>query len=387
MSQETYNTDRGLERIRTKIEELKKRKSGPLVVGIAGGSGSGKTSKVARQIRVLFPDSAVLSMDDYFLGRQFMENIGSDNWDDPRAIELALVQKHLKSLKLGLPVQKPIYSFKSAERTGYEKFNPCSLLIVEGLYALHETVVDETDLRVFVETSVHGSLLRRILRDIGRTGQTERDIFRQYIETVYPMYKLHIEPTRARADIIIVNQYMPEAEAENCRIREIQIKAILRRKIAAQEFKDLGFKKLGAVTQEDTYYAAPEWDFPYTDELIRIRKEDDRYFLAYKVPVSGTLLRIKPFEIAPSLLGKFQQLGYVKVFFIKKAREVWLGRGVELVIDHIEKGGDFLELRSHNPEEEDRILEYLKELNIDQDLITKKSYLELMIGSEKKLQK
>jgi len=386
MSQEVYELSRGLDRIKIKIEELKRKICRPLIVGIAGGSGSGKTTKVARRIQNMFPESQVLSMDDYFQGWQFMQRINSNNWDEPRAIDLKLLVEHLKNLKQGLTVQKPIYSFRSAEREGYEGFDSSCIVILEGLYALHETVVDEVDLRVFVEISIHGSLLRRLIRDVGRTGQSGEDIFRQYVETVYPMYKLHIKPTKSRADIIIINQYLPQIETESCETREIQIKVALKQQVSQKQLEELGFKKVANVFQEDTYYVAPTWQAPYSDELMRIRKENGKYFLAYKGPISGGLLRIKPkieFEVEPSLRDALEKLGYKKVLSLYKRRERLLGAGVELVIDRIEKDGNFLEFRTPDPQGESQIMEYLKKLGISRRTITKKSYLELMLDLNK----
>lgn len=386
MSQEVYELDRGLERIRIKIEEMQRTITRPLIMGIAGGSGSGKTTKVAGRIQDLFPGSRILSMDDYFRGRRFMESIGSNNWDEPRSLDLELLRDQLKDLKKGLVIQKPIYSFRTAEREGYEEFESPGLIILEGLFILNEIIINEVDLRIFVEMSVQGSLLRRLLRDVGRTGQSEQDIFKQYVETVYPMYKLHIEPTKARADIVIINQYILEIGDESCESREIQIKAFLKQMIPQKRLEAFGFRKVATVFQEDTYYLAPNWHVPYSDELMRIRKEQGRYFLAYKGLLSGGLFRIKPkieFGVEPSLKDALEKLGYKKVLFLAKQRERFLGEGVELVIDRIKEGGDFLEFRTPNPEGESQIIEYLEKLGIGKESITKKSYLELMLDSDK----
>ena len=179
---ETYELKKGLAAIKQKIKEMKKKTKKPLVVGIAGGSGSGKTTKVAQKIHKMFPGSKILGMDDYFKGKQFMKSIGSDNWDEPRVLDLDLLREHLKLLKDGLPIQKPVYSFRVGERNGYVPFEPADLIILEGLFILGQPIFDELDLKIFVEISVHGSLLRRLLRDVGRTGQTEQDIFEQFEE-------------------------------------------------------------------------------------------------------------------------------------------------------------------------------------------------------------
>lgn len=382
MSQEVYELDEGLERIKTKIQKLQENAIRPIIIGVAGGSGSGKTTKVAKKIGEAFPGSQILSLDDYIRGQDFMDSIGSDNWDEPRVYDLELLTQHLGDLKRGLPIRKPVYSFAKVKRLGYEFFKPASVIVPEGLFALYPGIVQELDLKIFVDIAVHGSLIRRILRDVKRTGQTEEDILAQYVKTVYPMYKQHIEPTRASADIVIINQYVPEIEAEGFESKEIQIKIALKEKIAREKLEVLGLKTLGRVLQEDTYYVAPDWEKRYYDELMRIRKEEGKYFLAYKGPLAVGSVRVKPkieFEVKPSLKDALNILGYKEVLFIRKQREKFFGNGLEIVIDEFKNGRCFLEFRTADPNGESQILACLEKLGLDQNSITKKSYLEMML--------
>jgi predicted adenylyl cyclase CyaB len=113
---------------------------------------------------------------------------------------------------------------------------------------------------------------------------------------------------------------------------------------------------------------------------MRIRIENGRYFLAYKGPLSGSLLRIKPkieFEVDPHLKDALEDLGYKKIFTLQKEREIWLGVGIELVVDEIKKRGTFIEFRTPNPRGEEEISNCLKKIGIEEKLITKKSYFEL----------
>ncbi len=381
MIQEIYDRRRGLARIRMLIKEMRKSINRPLIIGVAGGSGSGKTSKVARRIQLSVPGSRVIHMDDYFRGLGFMQSIGSNNWDDPKAVELELLKRHLQDLKARKCIQRPVYSFRSGERVGYNQCKPADVVVVEGLFVLQDSIAEELDLKIFVQMSVHGSLIRRLFRDVGRTGQTVSDIFRQYVETVHPMYKLHIEPTMAKADIVIVNQ-LTEAEIEVYEDTEIQVKAEMKQLIPYAKLESLGFKKIKTVWQEDIYYTAPNWKVPDGDELMRIRKEDKMCFIAYKgLMVNGTL-KIRPkieFEVDSSLANGLEKLGYEKTLTIKKQREVLIGNGMELVIDIIEKDGCFLEFRTVDPKGEAKILSLLQKLSIDKKAITKKSYLEILI--------
>lgn len=379
-----YELDRGLEVIKFQIQEKKRKISRPLIIGIAGGSGSGKTAKVAKKIQEMFPDcSKILSMDDYFRGIAFMRSIGSNNFDEPQVVELDLLAEHLRALKQNLAIKKPVYSFKTGERESYEEFCPSDIIILDGLFALYDGIVNEVDLRVFIEIAVHGSLIRRILRDVGRTGQKEEDIFKQYAETVYPAYKTHIEPTKSCADIVIANQYSPEIETQYCKNREIQIKAPLSKRISPKTMRSRGFKKISRVLQEDTYYAAPGWNLSRCDELMRIRKQGDKYYLTYKGPLRNGSLRIKPlieFEVEPSLKNALRTLGYRVALVAVKQREIYAKQDVEAAIDKIKGIGYFLEIRMNNSAGEPQILELFRKLGIGQDIITKKSYFEILSG-------
>lgn len=383
MSQEVYDLGNGIAVIQNKIIEIMKKKPGPIVVGVAGGSGSGKTTKVAEKIEEMMCDAKVLSMDDYFRGLEFMAGIGSCNWDEPRAYELKLLGQHLAVLKQGRSINKPIYSFSTAERTGYKSFGPHGVIVLEGLYALYPGIVEKLDLKIFVDIAVHGSLMRRILRDVTRTGQTEEQILEQYVGTVYPMFKLYIEPTKASADIVIVNQYVPEIEADGCESQETQIKVVPRGRMTEERLKNLGFARTGTVYQEDTYFLAPNWPDDYSDEMMRIRKENGKYFLAYKGPQKEGSFRIKPkieFEVKPLLKNALLELGYKEVISFGKKREKFSNRNLEIAIDEFTNGYYFLEFRTANPGGESEIFRYLIRLGINPRSVIQKSYLEIMLG-------
>lgn len=383
MSQEVYELNNGLERIKKKIIEIQSGYHGPIIVGVAGGSGSGKTTKVAQKIEEMMLDAKILNMDDYIRGKEFMESINSSNWDEPRVYDLDLLQQHLKTLKQGAPIQKPVHSFSEAKRLGYQPFGPHGIIVLEGLFALYPGIVEELDLKIFVDIAVHGSLLRRILRDVKRTGQTEREIFEQYVSTVYPMFQQYIEPTKNSADIVIANQYLPEIEADGCESWEIQLKAELSANIPEKKLKDLGFTKTGVVSQEDTYYWAPNWPKDYGDEMMRIRCESGRYFLAYKGPQEEGIMRAKPkieFEVEPSSRNALRPLGYKKIISFSKKRTKFIGRGLEVAMDEFDNGDCFLEFRTADSKGETEISRCLEELGIDKSSVTKKSYLEIMLN-------
>ena len=375
---------RGLERTRCRIIETPENGLRPIIIGVAGGSGSGKTTHVAQKIKEMFLSSSILSIDDYCFGPKIAEKIiGSRNLDDPRAYELALAGEHIRSLKNRFAVQKPVYVYAEGRRVRYETFQPKKVIIVEGLFALYPGIVEELDLKIFVDIAVHGSLIRRILRDVERTGQTEEQILEQYVATVYPMFKLYVEPTKVSADIVIVNEYVPEIEANSCESREVQIKAIPPERLVEEKLKNLGFTKTSTVYQKDTYFLAPNWPDDYSDEMMRIREEGGRYFLAYKGPRGEGPFRIKPkieFEVKPSLKNALRLLGYKEIISFDKKRERFSNQSLEVVFDEFMNGCHFLEFRTANPEGESEILQYLTRLGINPRFVTQKSYLEIMLG-------
>lgn len=383
MSQEVYELDTGLKKIAIEIKKLTRKTLGPVLVGVAGGSGSGKTTKVAGKIKEMFLGAQILSLDDYCRGIEFvMKSIGAFNLDTPEAYEINLLASHLLMLKRGKTVQKPVYSFKDGKRHGYEDFQPKDIIIVEGLFALHRDIVDKLDLKIFVDVTVHGSLIRRIIRDTGRTGQSEEEILRQYVETVYPMFCKYVGPTKKDADIIIINQYMPEQEAASCESREIQLKAEISGMASLfGKIRWLGFEPSGMIVQKDTYYAAFDWSNDYTNELMRVRQENGRYFLAYKGPEGEGACRIRPkieFETGDNLKNALEKLGYKEILAVEKAREMFLGRGLELMVDTFEDRRQFIEIRTADPAGEAKIRACFEELGIYKENITKKSYLEIM---------
>jgi len=385
---EKYNLEKGIEKIKERIEKLTEKIKRPIIISVAGGSGSGKTSKVTQKINELFSNSKILSLDDYYKGKEFMNKIGSDNWDEPRALDLKLFKKHLQELKKNKKIKKPVYSIKNGKRTGYKNFSPSKVIITEGLFALNEKLIDESDLPIFVEIGVHGRLLRRLMRDVKRTGQSEEEILKMYADTVHPMHKLHIEPTKDKASLIIVNEYDPTKEAEKSEKYEIQIKIPISDldAIKKQIEKKLKIKKVETKWQQDTYFEAPDWNLPKTDELMRIRQEGEKYILAYKGPTKGKEIRTKPkieFQIDPDLRDVLEKIGYKKILNINKKREKYISKDIEITLDEVENLGNFIELKTDNPENKKEINKLVKKLEFSLKTATKKSYFELMFEKHK----
>jgi uridine kinase len=186
----------GLKKAKEKINELKKKKQ-VVLVAIAGSSCSGK-SLFARKL-----GEKTISMDDYYLGIDLMKN--KDNFDEPSAMDLKLLKRHLLKLKKGESVEKPLYDFKTHKRKGFEELCSPQVLVVEGLFVLHPLLVDLFDLRIWIEASERKRLQRRLKRDTKERGWKRKEILAQWSKTVQPMYLLHVAPTKKKADLVVKN--------------------------------------------------------------------------------------------------------------------------------------------------------------------------------------
>jgi len=178
-----------------------------ILVGIAGGTGSGK-STIAEKICEVFPGTSVLvSQDSYYksLSHLPIEERGSVNFDHPNAIDFDLFKSHLLSLKEGFAVEGPIYDFQKHNRKEKTQvIEPAKLIIVEGilLFAIEE-IRELFDLKIFVDTDDDIRILRRIQRDIRERGRDLPSVIEQYLQTVKPMHDAFVAPSKQHADIII----------------------------------------------------------------------------------------------------------------------------------------------------------------------------------------
>ncbi len=179
----------------------------PLIIGIAGGTGSGKTT-LAKKIQEAFPGESVLvSQDSYYkdLTGLTLEERAAMNFDHPDSLDFDLLVHHLKELKAGQSIEKPIYNFRHHSRESFtETVSPNKIIIVEGilLFAMPE-VRKLCDLKLFVDTDADIRLLRRIDRDIHERSRTLETVSHQYLTTVKPMHEAFVEPSKKEADLII----------------------------------------------------------------------------------------------------------------------------------------------------------------------------------------
>lgn len=179
-----------------------------LIIGIAGGTGSGKTT-VVNKIVSSFPagEVAVIPQDSYYKDSSHVapEDRSKINFDEPDAIEWPLLVEHLKHLKDGKPIEMPTYSYLTCTRQPETvHVEPCDVVIVEGILVLTDPVMRQMmDVRCFVDADPDDRLIRVIARDCIERGRTPQMVIDRYQETLKPMHELHIEPTKRYADLIV----------------------------------------------------------------------------------------------------------------------------------------------------------------------------------------
>mgnify|MGYP001047750963 CR=1 FL=1 len=179
-----------------------------LLIGIAGGTGSGKTTLAKGLCDQLGTNSAVLIPHDCYYRHlpdiPFKER-SHLNYDHPDAFETDLLVTHLRQLRAGQPIELPSYDFTTYLRTAQTtNIQPKQVVIVEGILVLAEASLrDLFDIKVYVDTDADVRVLRRMLRDIAERGRTLDSVCRQYLETVKPMHDAFVEPSKRYADIII----------------------------------------------------------------------------------------------------------------------------------------------------------------------------------------
>ncbi len=180
----------------------------PVVIGIAGGSGSGKTTVLQQIIQEFGPDPiAILDHDAYYrdLSHFSPEKRAQFNFDHPDALETDLMREHLDQLIAGEAVEKPVYDFTTHTRKPEtETVEPRPVIIIEGILVLAESVLEERmDIKIYVDAADDIRLMRRIRRDMQERDRSIEGILRQYERTVRPMHLEFVEPSKREADIII----------------------------------------------------------------------------------------------------------------------------------------------------------------------------------------
>ena len=178
-----------------------------MVIGIAGGTGSGKTTITRRLIQAFGEEVSVVHHDNYYKAHHEMpyEERAKLNYDHPNAFDTDLMLRHIRQLKQGKSIQCPVYDYSIHDRTDKTVLiRPTRVIIVEGIL-IYESLelCKEMDIKIYVDTDADVRILRRIVRDVRDRGRSLDSVIDQYLNTVKPMHEQFVEPSKRRADVII----------------------------------------------------------------------------------------------------------------------------------------------------------------------------------------
>ena len=178
-----------------------------ITIGIAGGTGSGKTTITRRILREFGGNVSVLYHDNYYKRHDDMtyEERTKLNYDHPNAFDTPLLVKHLAALRAGQTIKCPVYDYKIHNRSDRTlTVHPSKVIVVEGILIFADPeLCKRMDVKIFVDTDADVRILRRILRDVEERGRTLESVVTQYLTTVKPMHEQFVEPSKKYADIII----------------------------------------------------------------------------------------------------------------------------------------------------------------------------------------
>ena len=200
----------------------------PFLIGVAGGSSSGKTTVAERLAELAGARHlALIKLDSYYvdLGDRPLEDRVGFNYDHPDAFDWPLLNDHLAALTAGAPVPVPVYDYVQFNRTGAVRLvQPARIVVVEGILVLWEPALRERfDLKIFLDTDADLRLIRRLRRDVEQRGRSPESIIEQYLATVRPAHEQFIEPSKRYADVIIPEGGLnrPALDVLLARVREL----------------------------------------------------------------------------------------------------------------------------------------------------------------------
>ncbi len=354
--QKIYELETWVFKTNETINELLETKEWNIIVLIAGWSASGKTSQVAKKVLDYFDGQAImLSMDNYYRWKEYYDKYKL-NFDQPEALNLDLFFEHLSKLKVWITVKIPEYDFKNSRPImDAIEIIPKRVIIIEWLFALNDKIASLWDLKVFVDLWTHWRILRRIFRDIKRTGQKPQDILDYFLDTVEPMNDKYIEPTKINADFIISNEYNAFLESWQTQILDLQKKYTISNFSETKIFEIL--LKLWAQYLWDLeytdYYFSPDyidWRIVWDSEILLIRKiAFGKYVLMYKWPLTKNKdyeeRNIINFFVDSNTVDEFREIYWDDIKIISRKRSSYFFHSIIIFVDLFENGDKILELK------------------------------------------
>ena len=383
---EKYLLEEWIIKVNNEIAQKLEKKSWTIIILVAWWTASWKTSAVAKKIKDSFKGSQILSMDNYYRWPTFMAEHKDYNFDQPEALNLDLFFKHLKELKKGNDVMIPSFDFKNDPVMDKISIKSSRIIIVEGLFALTDKISKLWDFKVFVELWTHSQILRRLFRDVERTWDSPSDILQYFLDVVSPMHKKYIEPTKKNANFILVNDYIPNLESKNAKVKETKLKFKLssnhNKDVLSEIIHKLGWSYVWKTEQTD-YFFNPKGIYKKTGEVLKVRKIWFwRYFFTYYGPKDT----IKSYEdrytmkffIDYTTLNTFKEIFPSSQTEISKIRRNFFIFWVLVCLDELENGDKYIVFKFEEKNKRTIILEILEHLWVDARTGIKKSYFELI---------
>ena len=200
----------------------------PFMIGVAGGTSSGKTTVSERLAELAGEDHlALIKLDSYYLRRSELPSAEAElaNFDHPDVFDWRLLNDHLAALAAGAAVPVPVYDYTVYDRTDEVRIvRPAQIVVVEGILVLYDAQLRERfDLRVYIDTDADLRLIRRLERDVRERGRTVESVITQYLTTVRPSHEQFVEPSKRHADVIIPQGGLnrPALDVLLARVREL----------------------------------------------------------------------------------------------------------------------------------------------------------------------
>ncbi|EAL65762.1 adenylate cyclase domain-containing protein [Dictyostelium discoideum AX4] len=381
---DTLSFDKGFFLAVRAIQSIRKKSQGSvIVVGIAGPSGAGKTS-IAQKIVSVLPKSILISLDNYLdSSRQIIE----ENYDDYRLVDFELLKKNISDLISNKPTDLPLYDFTKSGRYAYKRVQPpeSKVLLIEGIYALHEEIRHLLDLRVSISGGVHFDLIKRIFRDVHRTGQQPHESLQQITDTVYPMYKAFIEPDLQLAEIQVVNKFNPFGGLLN----PIYILKSVKQGVTVDMIHSVLNKSTiqeNTARYYDIYLIPPNTTFANSSscDWIRVRNADGQYSIMFSEEIKEGPFIISPrvdFVVGVNMLGGLMSLGYQMVAIIHRKSTIFKDGKIIISYDELEElGQTFVQIKGFDATS---VQEAGKKLGLENNYL-QKSYIELYQDKYKK---